>query len=216
MLASRLPCSGGRIALVTTRPCRAPHHTIADVGLMGGGQIPLPGEGSRAHHGLLFLDELPECRRHVLEGLRQVLEESITRRPSPARPRPHRACRLGRAHAMRADRHGSASALNRAADAFRMTGRHARRRDHSSSTQRLRTIPMSHDISPSVACLMRDGTLVLLGAREPLEPDLYGAWVIPQHRRVAGSSAAPWQRRRRGLTVAHRTTGGWKWRSSCS
>jgi len=49
--------TGRRTAVVTTRPCRAPHHTIADVGLIGGGQVPMPGEVSLAHHGVLFLDE---------------------------------------------------------------------------------------------------------------------------------------------------------------
>jgi predicted ATPase with chaperone activity len=54
--------TGARTAVVTTRPFRAPHHTISDVGLIGGGQVPLPGEVSLAHHGILFLDELPEFR----------------------------------------------------------------------------------------------------------------------------------------------------------
>jgi magnesium chelatase family protein len=70
--------TGARTAVVTTRPFRAPHHTISDVGLIGGGQVPRPGEVSRAHHGVLFLDELPECRCHVLESLRQPLDEGVT------------------------------------------------------------------------------------------------------------------------------------------
>ena len=76
---------GSRANLIANRPYRAPHHTISDAALVGGGSFPQPGEISLAHNGVLFLDELPEFKRSALEVMRQPLEErkvSISRAKS--------------------------------------------------------------------------------------------------------------------------------------
>ncbi len=75
-VAGLMPSGEG---LITTRPFRAPHHTVSEVALIGGGSVPRPGEVSLAHNGVLFLDELPEFSRQALESLRQPMEDGKVR-----------------------------------------------------------------------------------------------------------------------------------------
>jgi magnesium chelatase family protein len=79
-------------ALVTTRPFRAPHHTISDAGLIGGGHVPMPGDASLIYHSMRFLDELPECRRLPRGGPVTDDQERFTQGHASAG---HQPCRSG-------------------------------------------------------------------------------------------------------------------------
>jgi magnesium chelatase family protein len=85
---------GDRMALVTTRPCRAPHHPISAAGLIGGGHVPMPSEVSLAHNEVLFLEARPECRHHIPEVWQPPLEEGVIYRHSRGRPRFQSFCHL--------------------------------------------------------------------------------------------------------------------------
>lgn len=95
-VAGTLPPSSG---LLTARPFRAPHHTCSEIALVGGGSHPRPGELSLAHHGVLFLDELPEFTRRVLETLRQPLELGTITVRARAAARARRLLRASRSWA---------------------------------------------------------------------------------------------------------------------
>jgi magnesium chelatase family protein len=75
--ALRLTGTGGIAPAAREIDAGAPHHTISDAGLIGGGHVPMPGGVSLAHHGVLYPDAWPECHRHVLEGMRQPLEAGV-------------------------------------------------------------------------------------------------------------------------------------------
>jgi Magnesium chelatase, subunit ChlI len=184
-------------AWVTARPCRAPHHTISDAGLIGGWAVPMLGEVSPAYHGVRCLDDLPECRRHGLEVLRQLLEARLMSRPSSARHPSHRAGPHGRDHGTRADHHRLTSVLPGATDAFHLTAGQARSRDHAASSHPMRTLPVSSRMNPSVALLTRDKTLVQPSVRELLAPGLRRAVVVPSTGASDACPPVPWQRRQR-------------------
>jgi Magnesium chelatase, subunit ChlI len=89
--------TGDRRALVTTRQCRAPHHTISDVGLIGGGRVLMPGDVALAHHSVLVSDERPGCRSPVLGVSRQPLEDGVMAEQPRGRAESTCVCRFSRA-----------------------------------------------------------------------------------------------------------------------
>jgi Magnesium chelatase, subunit ChlI len=117
--------TGGRTALAATRPCRAPHHTISDVGRIGGGQVPLPGEVSLAHHGVRFLEARPAGRRHVVEVLRQLIETGVTHRRPGERPQRRWTHGTGGMGDARAARHERGSVCPQAPSSGRLAERFA-------------------------------------------------------------------------------------------
>ena len=118
-----LPGDGGPMS----RPVRAPHHTISDVGLLGGGAVPGPGEISLAHNGVLFLDELPEFQRAALEAMRQPLE---TGRVAIARANAHLSypARVQLIAAMNPCKCGHLADFNRACSSAPVCGERYQRR----------------------------------------------------------------------------------------
>jgi magnesium chelatase family protein len=117
--------TGARTALVTTRPFRAPHHPISDAGLISGGHVPMPGEVSLAQRGVLFLDELPKCRRQVLEVLHQLIETGVTHRRSRERPQRRWTLGTGCMGDARAARHEGVSACPQTPSSYRLAERFA-------------------------------------------------------------------------------------------
>jgi Magnesium chelatase, subunit ChlI len=158
--------TGGRTAFVTMRPFRAPHHTISDVGVIGGGQLSTPGDVSRAHHGVLCLDELPEFRRHVLEALRQPLEQRVTSRQSRRPPSPPCSTRPGGVHT---DGYGRVRALLESHHDMRHAGIGAQREAHQCASRWSRRSMRSPEISSVVATLwIARGLIIGFGLREGL------------------------------------------------
>jgi Magnesium chelatase, subunit ChlI len=162
--------TGDRTAWVTTRPFQAPHHTISDVGLIGGGHVPMTGEVSLAHNGVLFLDELPECRRHGLEVGRQPLDNGVVARRSLGR---RESSGLRRRRDTDGDgRDGQRDSLGRSAD--REGG----------------GMPVSTPLS-TVAAMPRPDHAPLCFGAPPGAPDLFLAHHLRSHLASRTANGAP-------------------------